>query len=358
MNQIKDLVFPQDFFKLPKAVLSEIATELNVDSSKNKNELALDVFEEIREQEIPQGTLMSFESKVFATKTSVTWYRIDDSISQEDFIRLINQNAGFDASTGLLEIAEDEVTTEPQLLGLCQGHKDTDVIVRLIYKDSVRYEPSATSVRAVSKTSIATVYYDQNKGIIEVRGDTRKARDIAIKVAGLLNQTVNLEPVTDVFEREIGDIADNLSGELVEAKSKPQHYLEEYTDEETQSVIDVLSALDRYIETKDSDVLETSLQQISDSFGYKNGIVPFAALVLSGMETVGMQGNSEIRSLPLYSYLDPYLSHQNGFIKFPFRERNVEDEYTIRVGMTTKSVVFVSHVTESLIDYVRENVII
>lgn len=358
MNQVKDLVFPQDFFRLPKAVLSEIATELDIDSSKNKNELALDVFDEIREREVPEGALVSFEEKVFASKTSVTWYKIDDTLTQDDFVSLINQNAGFDASTDCLEINEEEVTTEPQLLGICQGHKESDVIVRLIYKDSVRYEPSATSVRAVSKTSIATVYYDQQKGIIEVRGDTRKSRDIAIKVAELLNQRVNLEPVTIVFEQEIGDIADSLSGELLEAKSKPQHYFEEYTDEETRSVIEVLSALDSYIESKDSDVLETSLQRISDSFGHENGIVPFAALVLSGMETVGMQGNSEIRSLPLYSYLDPYLSHQNGFIKFPFRERNVEDQYTIRVGMTTKSVVFVSHVTESLIDYVRENVII
>lgn len=358
MNQVKDLVFPQDLFKLSKAALGEIATELDIDSSKNKNELALDVFEQIKEDEIHQSAIDSFEGRVFATKTSVTWYRIDNTLSQEEFIMLIQENARFNAYEELNEVHEDEVTTEPQLLGLCQGHNENDIVIRFIYKDSVRYEPRGTTIRAVSKTSIATVYFDQERGIIEVRGDTRKSKDIAIKVAELLDQRVNLEPITAVFEQEIGDIADSLSGELLEAKSKPQHYLEEYTEEETNSVMEVLSALDSYIETKDSDFLEASLQQISDSFGHENGIVPFAALVLSGMETVGMQGNSEIRSLPLYSYLDPYLNHQNGFIKFPFHERNVEDQYTIRVGMTTKSIVFVSHVSESLIDYVRENVII
>ncbi|WP_121614812.1 hypothetical protein [Virgibacillus halodenitrificans] len=358
MNEIKDLVFPQDFFKLPKAALSEIATELDIDSSKNKNELALDVFNQIKEGEIHQAALDSFEGKVFATKTSVTWYRIDNTLTQDEFVNLIRENAGFNASEEVFQVNEEEVTTEPQLLGLCEGHNENDVIIRLIYKDSVRYEPRGTTIRAVSKTSIATVYYDYSQGIIEVRGDTRKSKDIAIKVAELLNQRVNLEPITAIFEQEIGDIADCLSGELLEAKSKPQHYFEEFTVEETNSVIEVLSALDSYIETKDSEILEASLQQITDSFGHENGIVPFAALVLSGMETVGMQGNSEIRSLPLYSYLDPYLNHQNGFIKFPFSERNVEDQYTIRVGMTTKSVVFVSQVSESLIDYVRENVII
>lgn len=156
----------------------------------------------------------------------------------------------------------------------------------------------------------------------------------------------------------MGDIADKLNGQLTEATSKPEFYFEEFSDDDSKAIVDVLKALDDYIENKDSSSLENALQNASDVFQQGDLITPFATLILSGMETVGMAGTNEIRTLPLFSYLHPYLQHQGGFIKFAYTDGHIEQNYTIRIGINTKSIVFMSQVSESLIDYVRTNVII
>ena len=160
------------------------------------------------------------------------------------------------------------------------------------------------------------------------------------------------------FTQEMGDIADKLNGQLTEATSKPEFYFEEFSDDDSKAIVDVLKALDDYIENKDSSSLENALQNASDVFQQGDLITPFATLILSGMETVGMAGTNEIRTLPLFSYLHPYLQHQGGFIKFAYTDGHIEQNYTIRIGINTKSIVFMSQVSESLIDYVRTNVII
>lgn len=248
-------------------------------------------------------------------------------MTTEEFRRLINASANFEPFNSFNPIQESDVTTDPELLVASVGLTESQTFLRYIYKSGVRYETTPTTIRTVSRTAVSTVYYDSEEGILEIRGDTRKVPDIARKVAQSLGLQVTLEPVEAPFEQEMGNIADSIGGQLTEATSKPELYFEEFTE-------------------------------ASESFMQGEAIVPFAALVLSGMETVGMAGSSEIRSLPLFSYLNPYLQHQGGFIKFPFTIENVEGTFTIRIGITTKSVVFVSQVTESVIDFVRSRVII
>ncbi|MGA3677836.1 hypothetical protein [Lysinibacillus agricola] len=356
MFAIKDTMFVQDLFKLTKPILKEIATNLDIDPSLNKNELVIRINE--KKDELNTAATKVVEDSILATKsTAVSWFSFKPKLSYEDFKNLIIGNSTINPFEVRNHYNEDEITTEPTLL-VASSRAELGIYLRFIYKNGVKYETTPMSIRSVSKTAISTVYYDANLGILEVRGDTKKSMEIARTVAQLLNSQVNMEPVEAPFTQEIGLIADRLDGKLIETTSKPEIYFEEFTDDELAMVFGVLKTLDEYMQTKDSSSLETQLQAVSDSFGQGGAIVPFAALVLSGLETVGVASSSEIRTLPLFSYLEPHLQHQGGFIRFPFTIRNVEETFTIRIGMNTNSVVFVSQVTEEIIDFVRRNVII
>lgn len=357
MHRVKDIMLVQDLFKLTKPILKDIAAYLDIDTSLNKSELVIRIHHE--RGNFTEEIISIIESKILATRsTAIRWYRLGEGLSTEEFRKKIISNSSFDPFNKINPVQEYDVSTTPELLIGSEGLKETGTFLRYIYKSGVRYETTPTNIRPVSKLSISTVYFDSNLGILEIRGDTRKAFDIAEKVAQTLELQITLEPIDKPFEQEMGKITDSINGQLTEATSKPELYFQEFTDEEQKSIADVLKALDDYMRDKDSASLETTLQNASNTFMQGEAIVPFAALVLSGMETVGMAGSSEIRTLPLFSYLNPYLQHQGGFIKFPYTIGNVEETFTIRIGINTKSIVFVSQVTEDIIDFVRARVII
>lgn len=357
MNRIFDIIFMQDLFKLTKSTLKDLATELNIDSSLTKNELVIKIFAE--KDNLSAETITKIESKILATKsTSVTWYRIDKIFSAEDFRNKLKKNSKIDPFTTIGTIKENDITTTPKLISASSSAYKHGIFLRYVYKSGVRYEQTLTSIKTIAKTSISTVYYDADNGIIEIRGDTRKAEDVVKQIANSIDNNITFTLIEQPFTQEMGDIADKLNGQLTEATSKPEFYFEEFSDDDSKAIVDVLKALDDYIENKDSSSLENALQNASDVFQQGDLITPFATLILSGMETVGMAGTNEIRTLPLFSYLHPYLQHQGGFIKFAYTDGHIEQNYTIRIGINTKSIVFMSQVSESLIDYVRTNVII
>ena len=82
--------------------------------------------------------------------------------------------------------------------------------------------------------------------------------------------------------------------------------------------------------------------------------MPFSSLLLSGLETVGLGSNKELRNTPLYKYLKTNLTQTTGFIKIKVTEGNVVNEYTVRVGIQTQSLFFTSDVSENVIGYVRK----
>lgn len=357
MHTVKDILLVQDLFKLSKAVLKDIAADLNIDTSLNKNELVVRILPEIANFDIE--TIDKVENRILATRgTAITWYKFDTVMSSEEFRRLIIENSDFNPFEQKFVVQENQITTNPQLLMGSASCKDEGTFLRYIYKSGVRYETTTTTIQSIAKTAISTVYYEATRGILEIRGETRKSLEIARKVAQTLGTEITIEPIEEPYNQEIGIIADLLQGELIEATSKPEIYFEEFSTEQLNSVVNVLTALDEYMQTRESDVLEAHLQNASDSFTQGDALLPFAALVMSGMNTLGIAGNTEIRSLPLFNYLNPHLQHQGGFIKFPFKIENVEEDFTVRIGITTKSIVFVSPVTEAVIDFVRDNVII
>lgn len=155
-----------------------------------------------------------------------------------------------------------------------------------------------------------------------------------------INQTISLNHSTLLapFGNNVENFADALNGKLIDATSKPELLLENFTEEQAQAVVDILIALENYFEEDDIEQLQTCLQDANIKFGAHIATVPFRALILTGMEKVGMGSLRELRGMPLYDCFKPFLQHQGGYITFPFTHAGIQRAYTIRVGLTTNSI--------------------
>nr|WP_289038303.1 hypothetical protein [uncultured Allobacillus sp.] len=358
MHSITDIVLINDVINLPKKTLEGLCTDLNLDNSGYKGELVNRIYQYINSNDIANSDVFeSSKQKLLAGKVSVTWYRIDEGLTTDEFREKIVEKADFNPFENMSIPDIEELTTDPVLIGGSKGINDSEIYLRFAYKNGVRQEPYGTGVNTTPRGAFATVLFDTNSGIVEIRGDSRKAEDIAVKVAALLDQQVNLERIEAPFNQTIGNIADSLEGELIDSTSKPELILDDFAEEQTEAIVNVLQALDDYFRYYDTEVLEEKLNQANTAFD-EQITVPFSALMLSGMGKVGLGGEKEIRQLPLYAYLNPNLQHQGGFVRFNYTEEGVEKSYTIRVGMTTKSIFFTTPVTENIISYVRSNVLV
>ncbi|MCT1901870.1 hypothetical protein [Oceanobacillus sojae] len=359
MNTIPAITLIQDLFSLPKNTLSEICTDLDLNDDGYKGDLTNRIFQHVANQtKLKESSLASYSDKIFGGKTSITWYQFDTHLSIKDFNNLIDEALTFNPYEGIHIPASEDITTIPQIIGAAKGLKENEVFLRFMYKSGVNQEVYATGIETTPRTSLTTAYYNSDSGILELRGDPRKAETIAKEIARLLKQQINLSQVETPFNHKIGDIADSLNGELIDATSKPEIILEEFDEDQSSAVANVLTALDVYFNTNDSEELEKQLQEANKAFGNQKISVPFSALILSGMGKVGLGGENEIRGLPLFDYLSPNLQHQGGFIRFRFNEGGIEKDYTVRIGMKSRSIFFATPATEQVIAYVRENVII
>lgn len=71
-----------------------------------------------------------------------------------------------------------------------------------------------------------------------------------------------------------------------------------------------------------------------------------------------MASNGELRDQPLYKAFQPYLQHQGGFLQFPLIEDGIINHYTLKVGLTTNTIYFVTSATEKSIEYVRKKILL
>jgi len=358
VNTLPQITLIQDIMSLPKVILEEICTDLDLDVAGYKGELANRIFEYLQQnRDIHEEVLQKYSSKIFAGKTSLSWFRLNNTLSIGSFKELIKENHLFDPFENINVPSIMEITTDPILIGAAEGFSSSELFLRMIYKSGIFQEVFGTEIRTIPKTSLATVYYNEKTGILEIRGDSRKAESIAKEIARLLNQQINLEFIESPFNHRIGHIADDLKGELIDTTSKPEIILEEFDEDQIRAVANVLTALDEYFDTNDTEQLANQLEQANSAFGDQEISIPFSALILAGMDKVGLGGEREIRGLPLFDYLNPNLQEQGGFIRFSFIEDGVEKSYTVRVGIKSRSIYFTTPATEKVIAYVRENVI-
>lgn len=358
MHQITDIVFFPDILKLPKSTLKETCTDMGLDTSGTAFDLATRVWDTINTGD--RDTLGPCRNRLLAGKTSVTWFKIENEGALRGFKELLE---GLTRSPfeHINEVMPSDVTSEPVLIAASLGNNDDEIYLRYMYNSGNRREVNGTSVHIVPKCEVTTVFINLQTDIIEVRTDSRSANNIASHIARLIGQQVTLEQkrILAPYGNNVELIANALRGELIDATSTPEFIFEDFNEQHTKAIIDILNALNNFFDEEDEAELVNNLRQSSQIFGEHLLTTPFVALILNGMERVGLRVNEgDLRGRPLYDTLRPYLQHQGGFIKFNHPVNGVEKSFTVRVGLTSDSIYFTTPATEEVIEFVRNQVII
>jgi hypothetical protein len=362
MHKISDIVFLNDINKLPKETLKDICTDLTLDTDGTISDLANRVWDYIKNNRKQQNaTIIKSQNKLLAGTTSVTWFELEDKNSLKGIKDIIIKNSKNNPFTQVTLPEVRELTTEPILFAAAEGDIDSQYFLRYAYRNGIRKHSDFTEVTVVPRSDVGTIFIDEESGLIEVRADSKNARKIASSFAGLVKQQITMEQkkIMAPFGYKVGDIADCLKGEMFDTTSTPELILEDLESEHTQSIIDILNALNAFFDDDNETELVSRLRQASEVFGDHLLTVPFTALILCGMEKVGMRTTvGDLRKQPLYVNLAAHLQNQGGFIKFNYPIEGVEKSFTIRVGVTTNSITFTTPATEEVIKYVRDRIIL
>ncbi|UQZ84568.1 hypothetical protein SK3146_03823 [Paenibacillus konkukensis] len=358
MHQITDIVFFPDVLRLPKLTLKEICTDLMLETNGTVFDLSTRIWDTINAGN--RELLERCNNRLLAGKTSVTWFKIENEGALRGFKAML-EGLPRNPFEHINEVLPRDVTSEPVLIAASVGHNDTDIYLRYMYNSGNRREVNGTNVQIVPKCEVATVFINQETDLIEVRTDSRNANNIASHIARMIGQQITLEQkkILAPYGNNVELIANVLQGELVDATSTPEFIFEDFNEQHTKAIIDILNALNTFFDEEDEAGLVQNLRQSSQFFGEHLLTTPFVALILNGMERVGLRVNEgDLRGRPLYDTLRPYLQHQGGFIKFNRPVNGVEKSFTVRVGLTSDSIYFTTPATEEVIEFVRNQVII
>ncbi|WP_058830692.1 hypothetical protein [Paenibacillus polymyxa] len=361
MLKISQLVLLNDLMHLPKEKLKEICIDLDMTDDGAVSELVSKIWSRVKESQGMRDRIFdASRGQIFGGKTSVSWYKFSDGIRGIKDLIVKNHPAFNPFETVNMPLRED-VSSDPKLIGAAEGWNEHEYYLRYMYKVGVTKEIILDTIETRPKTSTTTLYVNENEGFIEVRTDPKHAEKIAKNFAQLINQQVVMDPVRVMapFGFNAEGLADALGGELIDTVGKPNLSLEEFTKPQADSVVTILSALDSYFENEDILELQDNLQEARQSLGEEFSAIPFTALILNGMEKVGMGVKErDLRGTPLYDYLKTSIEHQGCFIQFPVDEEGVRTMHTIRVGMQSNSIFFMSQASEAAIDFVRKRVIL
>lgn len=362
MLTIQNIALINDIVRLPKETLQEICTDLNLPTSGSVTELAENIWTTISTDiEGQNRALEAHRNRVLSGKTSATWYHLATGGTLEGAKQQIIQTCGFNPFETVNIPPAEELTSTPVLISAAPGTTEDDYYLRFMYKAGVSRHFHGARMELRPNSGVRTVYVNETTGCIEIRTDAKGSGKFATSLARLIQQEIFISQ-TDImapFGNNIERMADAIGGELIDATAKPELLLEDFTQVQASAVVRILSALDAFFEEDDIDALQENLQAAKVHFGDELLAIPFTALILNGLEKIGMGvSGRDLRGLPLYDFLKPHLQHQGGFIQFQLPEDGVVQTYTIRVGLRTNSVYFMTPATENAINHVRERIII
>ncbi|MFS8541609.1 MAG: hypothetical protein LOD89_05910 [Tissierellales bacterium] len=363
------IIYLPDIAGLPKYVLEDVAITLDI-PNHNSLDLALEIYEKINKNIDVFDKVKEFIIPyIFAGRTSVSWYPIRIIDEKETILELITKKIRFNP---LLEKNpvyakiddEENISVEPKIIGgIKLNEVGTSYLLRLIYRSESRRKLNGLHVSNESITSLVTVIINEEDRFLEIRGNDRVSKKIQQYFGKLLEGEVEPFERIDIivpFGNSIESFADSLGGKLVETVSFTDTVFPDLTEEQAIAIGNILVAIDDYFLSGDLSKLEDVLRNSRQCFDKETEdylSVPFTAIVLAGMNKLGMTANDELRDQPLYKAFQPYLQHQGGFLQFPFVENGVKNYYTLKVGLTTNTIYFVTPATEKSIEFVRKKIL-
>ncbi len=359
MHQIPNIAMWSDMVNLPKETLRDICINLGIPEKGSVDELCERIWPKIKDnKEVQLQSLGDAKSKLLGGKTSVTWFSLDTDLM--GFKDRIIGGIGYNPFDVIRVPGVDDITAHPVIISGAVGDTEDEYYLRFMHRIGNARYVYGTDLEYRPRTETTTVYFNEREKFFEVRTEPRKAEKVAKSLAELTNLQISLEQikVAAPFGYNTEDIADALGGELIDARAKPELLLENFTEDQANAVVEILSAIDTYFSGEDFDSLREELEKTKEKFGEEYLAIPFTALILNGLDKIGMGVTGrDLRGLPLYDFLKPHLQPQGGYIRFPFTENGVTKSHTIRVGLTTNSIQFVSAATEGVFRYVRDRLI-
>lgn len=351
MNSIKSLIFGQDINKLSNSFLKEICEELNLETTGNSNELTSRILSNFERVE---GSLLNkVEQYIFTGATSLAWYKAVNPTGLQDFKqRLISKLQSNPFENVLTDYSH--VGSEPVVIGAAEIQGKNAFYIRLIYRASVSVDYIVSNARTSSKYDLVTVVVDVDKSVLEIRSSSKVARKINNYIADLVDEfgyQFQQYDFLENFENKLEGIADALGGQLIDAQAKPNGNKSTIDQEKGEALVSILSAIDTYYGEGEISLIEQRLE--NEEVREILETTPFTVLLLSGLETIGLGSIRELRGLPLYDYLDQYLNKEKGSILFNYVLNGTVEEYSVKIGVTTKTFKFNVCAQEAVVEYVR-----
>jgi len=351
MLTISEAILHSDLGRIPKDCLIGICGELNLDQTGAAN-LLIDRILNAAER---SQALEKHSNRLFCGKTSVTWFHLSSGASLLGAKGKIISKSDFNPFEELRVPPQEELSATPKLIAAIQGDNQHSYYLRFMYKARTENYYYGLQKMAAPISDVVTVYIDEENQYIEVRSGGVNAKKVAAKVADLISQSITLEQTSLIPNAtNLDAFAESLGGSVIETVGRPEGTINKLSPEEAASVCNILNAVDNYFNNQDTAELVREIEAARVVLG---DCCPISQIVLAGLDRVGLGCETDLRrGNPLYDLLKPHVQQQTGYIKFEYP--NTKALHTIRVGLTTNSIQFMTHATENVIKYVRDRVII
>jgi len=357
---IPAISFLNDVSKLPKIDLEAICADLDISPVGSAEELTNNIWNKLeKNQEKKISILDGYRQKLLSGRTSVSWFKVTSGATLKGAKQKIIEKAKFNPFQVAQIPSPETLTSTPVLVNASQGFSEDEYFLRFMFKTGNARNFYADKVTTTPKNKIVTVFVDEKNGFVEIRTDFHTVGKVAIALGRLIEQEINLEKVNIAkkFGNKVEAIAQALSGNVVGASSKPlEQCSEELAEEESKVLVSILQIVDAFLSSEiEADVFSEKMVEIRDNNIDLLEGTKFIALILSGLGKVGLDASKHtLKDSPLYEMLKPFVINQEGNISFSVIEEGISNEYLIRVGFTTNSVVFVTASTEKTIKFVRD----
>ena len=355
MHNIFDIISYEEIKSLPSPALKEIAQNLDIKKVANKDEVAFDIWKKLEgDKALRESSLNSFKGLLLCGSRSVFWYRfVKEDVS---WVRpAIAKALDVDLFSNEVPLDEDaDVSIASGARGINEGEY---IIIYRVKVGGIR-QTTSTGVNFVPRIVRIPVIINETHRTLEIRSDSRIARIIAMHFEELVQRPECLSQIDimSLFGNSVEKIADELGGRLVDSSAHTEYSDIELTDGMRQTIASIFDAVDNYLAgAEDIDGLRNVLDNakvIISEYEHK----PILSLFMTKIGTLKMGvNNGDLRESPMYEKLKHLIQNRTALIcindiLYPSKV------YTIKVGITTKNIVFMSDTTEYMINFVRAKI--
>lgn len=160
--RLEDIILPNDLFRLPSITLKEICTDLDLSSSGTALDLAMRIWDTISQnQQKEEKAREKYKEKIFCGKTSVTWYHLTGNSELKGLKQFIIEGSLFNPFQELRVPDIEDLTSDPVIIGACDGDNDGEYFLRFMYKSGVIKQAYGTEINTFSRSDVTTVFVDE-----------------------------------------------------------------------------------------------------------------------------------------------------------------------------------------------------